>query len=114
MLNTLLLIASLFFNNAVGFKHPLHVSLTTIDLKKDKNLVEIAFKVNTNDIEYAIIRNNKSVSNIGEIKDLPEFTKYVDNYFNATFSMKINDKKSPIKFIEKKTTDNDPWLYFNI
>jgi hypothetical protein len=115
MANTLLFILSFWFHlTANNFIHPVHISLTTIEYAKGREEMAVTYKVNTEDFEYAVIRNNKFVSDIGKIKESTEFNRYIENYINATFSLTIDGTKSKLKFIEKKNIETDTWLYFKI
>lgn len=114
MLHILLFVFSFWFHSAANSSHPVHISLTTIDYARGKEDMDVTYKVNTEDFEYAVIRNNKLISDVGKIKELPDFNRYIDSYINATFSVTINGSKTKLNFIEKKTVDSDTWLYFKI
>jgi len=110
-----MLILTIFFSicPTLAFCHPVHVSITNMDIKTTEKLIEFSIKVFTNDIESAVVRKYKTEISICDTikhKDLSLVLKYI----NSTFQIYLNSQKLPISFVDKKISDNYFLLYFKI
>jgi hypothetical protein len=93
----------------------MHVSLTSIDYSNDKKNIEIAVKLNTEDIEFAIAHNYEVVLNLHKINELKESKFHIENYFSHVLQICINKKiKSALQLNRKESEDGSTWLYFDL
>lgn len=89
--------------------HPLHLSITNIDIVK--NTVSISIKVFDDDFTTAI--NSILGSAYSQLPNNTDAIKAINNYIDTNFTVKLNGKKVKLKFIDKKHGDFSIWLNYS-
>ena len=102
--------------SSVFSMHPVHISVTSININCKKEIIEISFKVFSDDFQDVI--NNNFDSNLN-IKDSLSINKNINNitsYFNSSFKLKLNNKINEEYLIYSKCKSNyeATWFYYNI
>lgn len=93
----------------------MHVSLTNIDYSSNKNNIEIAVKIYTQDIELAIAHNYEVLLNLNKINELKDYKKHIENYFYHVLQVFVNENtKLALSLNHKETDDESTWLYFDL
>lgn len=91
--------------------HPVHVSVTNIELKSSEYSIEYSIRIFADDFEYALIHLfEKEISFKDGIS--PEEQKLVVDYINSRFGIIVDDLKCQPEILDIMVQDNSTWLYF--
>ena len=108
-----LLILILFTCSRI-YLHPVHLSITNIDINTELNFFEISCQFFTDDFKK-IIQINEGVELLfGQEHELTqESIDAIDNYIFSVFEIKLNNKeKINFSFQRKKQNEALIWLYY--
>jgi hypothetical protein len=95
--------------------HPLHVSLLNIDYSTNKPTINLAFKVFTNDIEFAIAHDYNVLLSMGKPNENPDAQRYINTYVSNTFKLVINKNYQPkLVYKSKEINEDAVWLHYDI
>ena len=111
-LSTILLLGFSNFST-INDAHPIHISVAEVDYFLQKQEIQVALKVFTDDLESAI---RKEVRNIylDTSKEIDNADDYIKNYVNKHFKVKTNNKENlQINYIGKEYIDDATWIYFS-
>ncbi len=98
-----------------SFSHPLHVSLTSIEYSSNTKMLNIAVKMNTEDLELAIGHNYGIMLNLNKENELKDYDKYINNYFIKALQIIMNDSdKLQLTLNRKETEEGSTWLFFDL
>jgi hypothetical protein len=98
-----------------AYTHPVHISVTNIDFLPESKKLDIAVKVFTADMEYAIAHNYNVLPNIGKQNEISDLPNYIDKYFNATFAVILNrNLATKLDFKRNETVEGYTWFYFEV
>jgi hypothetical protein len=108
-----LIVFSLFF--LANMMHPVHVSLTNIELDKSNNTFIITFKFFKDDFKHVIAAQTGFNIDVESDKSNQSENEAVANYLNNHFSINWLKGKMESKFFLKKEIDDlSVWYYLNI
>ncbi|GEM_PF-539321 len=101
--------------SSVFSMHPVHISVTSININCKKEIIEISFKVFSDDFQDVI--NNNFDSNLN-IKDSLSINKNINNitsYFNSNFKLKLNNNRTKdLTYIKFRSNYEATWFYYKI
>jgi hypothetical protein len=100
-----------FFN----LHHPVHYSVTNIELKADSGYLSVAIKANTDDIEFALSHAFNQYVSIRDSVTNAQSTKYINQYFNTTLKFCLdNIQNNSLTLISLEPDQTETWFYFTI
>jgi hypothetical protein len=95
--------------------HPIHVTLTTIDLNPKTQALEISCKIFADDFEAAVNRANNIVLRLGSERELSNATALLFNYVKQHLRLNINGKPvTNMVLIGKETEGEAVWMYIEV
>ena len=95
-------------------KHPVHVSIANVEFNQETNVFDMSLKLFIDDFE-AVIKHNYNVElNLSKENELKEYEKYINQYIQKQFAIRINNSDKPqiLIYKSKKINDLSLWLYF--
>ena len=98
---------------SVFFFHPVHVSVTNIEIDTAKQKIEYSIRIFADDFAYAI--EHLYEKNVLPDDGISEMEKeIVTDYVNNMFELVINGSKCLPECQRIEAMDNSLWIYFNI
>jgi hypothetical protein len=98
-------------------EHPVYLSVTEIHYKPEKQSIEIAIKVFSDDFSEALSRLHKRDIEIGTDREPSDATKLIRDYIGAHFSIRADDKILTCNYIGREVERIDffaMWIYFEV
>lgn len=93
--------------------HPVHVSVTNIELKKAEQKIEYSIRIFADDFEYALIHHyNKEISLTDSIT--AEEKNLVLMYLNNAFGIIVDDQKHLPACGDLKFNDESTWIFCEV
>ncbi len=92
--------------------HRYYVGLAEIDYFSNKKEIQIALKVFTDDLEFAIKQEGKQLY-LDTSKEIDNADDYIKKYIDGNFYIKIGGKLQPLQYIGKEYSDDTVWIYLN-
>ena len=99
------------------FLHPIHITMTNIDINEDANRIIIVTKVFSNDFQKIINSNYKINLDIKDSVSIYRYQKQISNYFAKNLKLIINDKSlinNRLRFTKTSSNYEATWFYFTI
>ena len=113
-LNYVLLLLQFVFS--VNF-HPLHLSVTNIEYREEKEAFEIAFKVFYDDFERIIQAKYGVDLKLGQKDERPDYEtyarKYIDEHFKLQLGKEVKETDSFV-FLKKEMNHEAVWFYYEV
>ena len=107
------LLVLLILVSTAGLYHPVHVSVSNIDMDPDSGKVSISIKLFSDDFETIVNRKYGAHLALKAQQDPGEEQKYIDRYVASTFNIWINDEKmEQLKLVKTQMNDVSIWLYY--
>lgn len=108
-----ILLSSLLSFSTTNYTHPIHISIAEVDYFSQKQEIQVALKIFTDDLESAIRKEERSVY-LDTSKEVGNADSYIENYVHKHFKIKINNKENlPISYVGKEYIDDATWIYFS-
>lgn len=97
------------------FLHPVHVSVTNIDVDVNNKKIDYSIKLFQDDLSALIYHYYAVNLSFDKEKELTEKQyQLINNYISAAFDIKVNDKPlSELKFQKKELNEGGIWLYYS-
>lgn len=92
--------------------HPLHVTLTSIDIDENSNMVNITIKVFSDDFETVLRNHSGKEINLNAENENNEVNTIISSYINESFSIFFDNKKADLNYISKKNNHEATWISF--
>ena len=94
--------------------HPVHVSITNINLNSELNTAELSFQFFTDDFIGLILSDMGKDEPISQKKDVKEENiEDVSNYIFSMFAIKINNETElSFDYKDKKQNEESIWIYY--
>lgn len=102
-------------NNFDISHHPIHVSITNIDYKANKQKFIFSFKFFTDDFEAIIYRDYNIALNLNKRNEYRKAEKYFTKFINNNFYFNINKSGKTLKnlkFVKRKYNHEAIWLLY--
>lgn len=105
----------LFFTPVHAYAyHPFYVSVTEMSLNAKTKSVEISCKMFAEDIEDVLKQNYKVPVDLGNDKMQVQNNKLINNYILQHFSVIIDSKSAPLKFVGFEKENESVYCYFEV
>lgn len=102
----LLLISNFFL------MHPVHVSVTNLEIQSENNSISLSFKVFTDDFQSVIDQLYNIKVNLSENENYDLNKEHIDNYLNDNFTIIVNGKELIFTNTGIKTNDEAVWFFY--
>ncbi len=107
----------LFSFNTKENLHPIYTTITQLEYNAKTHETELSIKVFYDDMEKALREQHSNIKDFGLStgKENPETDAFINDYFQKSIAIKINNKSCKLKFIGKEYDKGDIlWCYFTI
>ena len=97
--------------------HPVHISMTNIDINSDTRKISIVIKVFSDDFQKIINRNYKINLDINDSVSIFKYRKQISNYITKNLKLIVNNKSlinNKLTFKQTKSNHQATWFYFVI
>lgn len=94
--------------------HKYYISLCEIEYVESKQAVQITLGMFIDDIEYSLNQDNNANLKIATKNEVAAIDEYFENYLNAHFIVKINNKIQGYTYIGKEYDDDIVRFYLEI
>jgi hypothetical protein len=93
--------------------HPVHVSVTNIDLDPGRGMVELSVKIFADDFQDLILHKYGVQLNIVNQEDPGEKISAINRYVNEALQLVFNGKETAdLEYIESKLNEEAIWLFY--
>ena len=93
--------------------HPIHISVAEVDYFSQKQEIQVALKIFTDDLESAIRKEARGIY-LDTSKEIDNADDYIKKYVDKHFKVKTNNKENlQINYIGKEYVDDATWIYFS-
>ena len=108
------LLIQFFFSISLMLMHPVHVSVSTIDIAKAEDSFELTIKLFSDDFESIVNQTYQSSLQLSRQVDPGEEISFVNQYVNSTFEVKINGKNiAELNYLRYQMNEESIWLYYH-
>jgi len=112
MLHYLIFLISFFIDPGTN-AHDHYVSITTININKHSQKLEVTLQLTAHDIEYYFEKEKNIHLHLGTEKENPKSNQAIAKYIQNHLTISVDDKPVIIKYLGKETKlDETLWLYF--
>ena len=102
---------NLFYAAALSLSfHPVHVSVTTIEVNLDSSQVMVQVKLFTDDFQRLVGNINETELKLGTKEENPDANKYMVNYITNRLFVELNDKPIDLSFSDRKMNEESIWI----
>ena len=93
--------------------HPIHVSITNIDLDPGRGTLDLSVKIYADDLQDLILHNYSVQLQITEQKTTEAQIEIVNRYIREAMQLEINGKESTgLEFVESRMNEEAIWLFY--
>jgi hypothetical protein len=93
--------------------HPVHVSVTNLDISTEKNTILITQKMFTDDFDLLFYHlYEKNIKPVAGKDFSPGELSLVNGYMKDAFVIESGGTRLPIEFVKKDQDDESIWLYY--
>lgn len=92
--------------------HPVHVSVTNLEIQSENNSISLSFKVFTDDFQLMIDQLYNVKVDLSENGNYDLHKKQIDNYLKDNFTLINNGKELIFTNIGIKTNDEAVWFFY--
>lgn len=90
--------------------HPVHVSVTTIDVKADSAKVYVQVKLFTNDIQLVVNNTCAADLKLGTKEEVPNADTLMVQYLTNRLFIEINKKPITLRFVDRRMNEESVWV----
>jgi len=95
------------------YLHPVHVSVTTIEVDTDSCNVKVQVKLFTDDFQRLINTVNSTELNLGTKGENPNANELMASYITSHLFVDINGKQVSLNFLDRKMNEDSIWIVMN-
>jgi hypothetical protein len=93
--------------------HPVHVSVTNLDINTGKNTIFISQKMFTDDFDLLFYHlYEKNIKPVEGRDFTPNELSLINGYMKDAFVIEAGSKKLPLEFVKKEQDKESIWLYY--
>lgn len=90
--------------------HPVHVSVTTIEINRDSSEVMVQVKLFTDDFERQVGGIHQADLKLGTKDEHREADNYMFSYLNNKLFIELNSKTLELQFFDRKMNEESIWI----
>lgn len=110
-----ILIALTSFSVRAESDHPIHISVAEWRYNAERNSLECAIKLFTDDLELALTtRNGDSRWNLATDDQIPNADRYIYDYLSQTIRVNQENTQLTMKWVGAEYNMDAVWCYFEI
>lgn len=94
--------------------HPFYISLCQINYNEPDQLLEFAFKIFAEDLEFSFRNKGMEPLFLGEEIENTKSDSLIVSYINSKVVVKLNDKNAQFNYVGKEIEDDAVWCYLEI
>lgn len=96
--------------------HPIHLGITEVQYAEKEKSLQVVHKLFVDDLESHIEKQEQAAGKTVRLflnteKEHPEANRYIQEYLNQHFQIKVNGKMLQGKFLGKEYENGASWLY---
>lgn len=97
-------------------EHPIHISKCNIDIRPDKQSIQIAIHIFADDLEFALQQQGKPNLRLHSKNELPEANSLILGYLRKTFLLKVNGMNVQYEWVGKEASHDwqGVWVYLEV
>ena len=96
-----------------GLLHPVHVSLSTIDIKPETGEIAISIKLFADDFESIVNQKYNTKLKLMEGLDPGQDIYFINRYIDSSFVLTINGKKiEGLDYMRNQMNEGAIWLFY--
>lgn len=104
------LIAALLLWPALALAHPFHGSYAELGWAEDQQAIEVAMRVNAEDVEQALAAGADSA--LVPLEDVP--AEQLQAWLNSAFRLYSGEQHLPVRLVGREVGYEASWLYFTV
>lgn len=101
-----------FYIFSLSCFHPVHVSVTSMELNKEKSAIEYSVKVFKDDFQLLFYHLNKLSVDFDDTISINKNKSVIDKYFERNIVIKINQKEIVSQMVDFSVIDDAIWFNF--
>jgi hypothetical protein len=110
-----ILIALMSFSVRAESDHPIHISVAEWRYNAERNTLECAIKLFTDDLELVLTtRNGESSWNLATDDQIPNADRYIYDYLSKTVRVSQDNTQLTMKWVGAEYNIDAVWCYFEI
>ncbi len=90
--------------------HPVHVSVTTIEINTDSSEVMVQVKLFTDDFQRLVSSMYETELKLGTKEEHSEANSYMFGYLNNKLFIELNNKPLELYFFDRKMNEESIWI----
>jgi len=96
-----------------GFYHPVHLSVSTMDMDIQTGTIAVSIKLFSDDFETIVNHNYNTQLALSEQVDPGEDIKYINRYIHSAFRLAINGEEvDELRFLNHQMNEEAIWLFY--
>jgi hypothetical protein len=97
-------------------EHPIHISKCNIDIKPDKQNIQISIHIFADDLEFALQQQGKPNLRLHSKNELAEANTLILEYLRKTFLLKVNGAMVQYDWVGKEASHDwqGVWIYLEV
>lgn len=110
------IVAGIFLLCSFSARHPVHVSVSSVEENIAENIFEITFKIFVDDLETAVSKSSGIPVRIGINNQItPDNGQdLLKKYILEQFYWKVNEKKMEMEYMGFEANHESAWVYFQV
>jgi len=104
----------LFFGSFSVSLHPIHLCLTEINFNEKNHSLEITHRIFWDDLERLFQEKYNSKIKLGEDYETPDAEKFISDYLQENFKLKINQKEVKINYLGREYEKETLLVYMEV
>jgi len=110
----LLSLIILFFSSFSILFHPIHLCLTEINFNEKNHSLEITHRIFWDDLERLFQEKYNANVKLGEDYETPDAEKFISDYLQKNFKLKINQKEVKINYLGREYERETLLVYMEV
>lgn len=107
------LIVSVLIFLCSGLFHPVHISLSTIDIDPETSEINVSIKLFADDFECMVNQKYNTKLKLMEQVDPGQDIYFINRYIDSSFVLSINGKEiAGLDYLRNEMNEGAIWLYY--
>lgn len=107
------LIVSVLIFLCSGLFHPVHISLSTIDIDPETSEINVSIKLFADDFECMVNQKYNTKLKLMEQVDPGQDIYFINRYIDSSFVLSVNGKEiAGLDYLRNEMSEGAIWLYY--